>query len=353
MRGITSKDVTALLEERPGPCISVYLPSPRDAPDALHRLAEQAAKTLRREYADIDVEELLLPLRRFPLEAEAATALFLSRDEDVHAFDLSGPVPARGVVGESFDLKPILRSTQSYDRFHLLVLQPGSIKLYEGDSERLTLVKADDVPLTAAATLLTPAAQPAGTTPGMAAARSDTKTDCARFFRAVDRGVTEHVTQRANLPLLVVGPREQLAVFRAVARNPRLLPEIVEQNSTTLDERRLHIQVWPIIEPHLDRQTERLAEDYHVGNARRLASDSLPQVVSFAHDGRIGLLLIEQDRTIPGRIDPRNGTVEVSPEGDDILDALAELVLRRKGRVVVMPSGRMPTASGVAGVFRY
>jgi hypothetical protein len=41
------------------------------------------------------------------------------------------------------------------------------------------------------------------------------------------------------------------------------------------------------------------------------------------------------------------------PEVDDLLDDLGEMVATAGGRVVVMPSQRMPTQTGVAAVFRF
>jgi hypothetical protein len=41
------------------------------------------------------------------------------------------------------------------------------------------------------------------------------------------------------------------------------------------------------------------------------------------------------------------------PEVDDLLDDLAELVLKMGGQVVVVPAGRMPTPTGVAATFRF
>jgi hypothetical protein len=80
-------------------------------------------------------------------------------------------------------------------------------------------------------------------------------------------------------------------------------------------------------------------------------------VARTAHAGRVGILLIEADRVLPGRIDPDTGSVrpgDVSdPETNDLLDDLAELVLRRKGSVVVVPRERMPTTTGLAAIYRF
>jgi len=41
------------------------------------------------------------------------------------------------------------------------------------------------------------------------------------------------------------------------------------------------------------------------------------------------------------------------PEIDDLLDNLAETVLRMKGDVVVVPKERMPSITGVSATYRF
>jgi hypothetical protein len=42
-----------------------------------------------------------------------------------------------------------------------------------------------------------------------------------------------------------------------------------------------------------------------------------------------------------------------NPEVDDLLDDLGERVLKTGGEVVIVPSGRMPTQTGIAATFRF
>ena len=73
--------------------------------------------------------------------------------------------------------------------------------------------------------------------------------------------------------------------------------------------------------------------------------------------GRVGTLLIEAEREVPGRIDAATGRVEFAelahPDVDDTLDDLAEMVLKAGGRVVVVPAARMPSTTGVAAIYRF
>ena len=76
-----------------------------------------------------------------------------------------------------------------------------------------------------------------------------------------------------------------------------------------------------------------------------------------AASGRVATLLIEADRHIPGRLDPATGAIEfddlADPEVDDLLDDVAEAVLRTGGEVVVVPAERMPTQTGIAAIYRF
>ena len=49
-------------------------------------------------------------------------------------------------------------------------------------------------------------------------------------------------------------------------------------------------------------------------------------------------------------LDPQPFSLNV---GDDVLDDLAEMVLKMDGQVYVLSSDQMPTDAGVAAVYRY
>jgi hypothetical protein len=100
-----------------------------------------------------------------------------------------------------------------------------------------------------------------------------------------------------------------------------------------------------------------MVEDYRLAQARQMGSDDLSKVAHAAHDGRVGILLIEADRVIPGTIDATTGSVRRNgahdPNAPDLLDEVAELVLRTKGVVVVVPRERMPSDTGLAAIYRF
>jgi len=83
----------------------------------------------------------------------------------------------------------------------------------------------------------------------------------------------------------------------------------------------------------------------------------LAQVAQAVATGRVGTLLVEDDRQILGKIDRTTGQIKPGdlsqPEVGDMLDDLAELVLRIKGDVVIVLAQRMPSDTGAAALYRF
>lgn len=63
------------------------------------------------------------------------------------------------------------------------------------------------------------------------------------------------------------------------------------------------------------------------------------------------------DQLVPGSLDPSSGRISFDqlahPNVDDLLDDLAELVLKKGGEVVVVPADSMPTQTGAAAIYRF
>jgi hypothetical protein len=157
--------------------------------------------------------------------------------------------------------------------------------------------------------------------------------------------------------LVLAALPEYHSEFRRISQNPFLQPEGVEKHFDALNADQLRIEVWRVIEPKYLARLARLIEDYRTAASRNLATSDLSDAAQAAAAARIGSLLIEADREIPGRFDPATGKISLDrladPEVGDILDDLAEAVLRSGGEVVVVPAQRMPTASGLAATFRH
>jgi len=378
-------DLVRLVGEQRSPCVSIYLPMPQafqerqQGPILYGNLVDRAEELLRGKYPRTAVQPLVDRFRALAgdgafWEHRPPGLAVLGTPTTFDTFDLRRPPPERVVVAGSLYTTPLLRAVQSADRFHVLCLHRERVRLYEGNRDAIDTIEPAGVPLTVTDALgeevtvqrkeqahagkspgePRPAPRGPNAPPGHPATRDDAKLDAERFFRVVDRAVWEHVSRPSGLPLVLVALPEQQAVFRAVSHNPQLLEAGVERGVGELSDRQLLAEVWRCVEPRYLARLEKFVEDFNVARTRGLGSDDLKDVARAAHDGRVGILLVEADRAIPGRIDPDTGRIEAGdPEVGDLLNDLTGLVLRMKGDVVVVPAERMPTKTGAAAVYRF
>jgi hypothetical protein len=178
-----------------------------------------------------------------------------------------------------------------------------------------------------------------------------------RFFRAVDRAVMDHHSQPSGLPLLLAALPGHHHLFRAVSRNPLLAPVAIDIHPDDLSLDALRERAWRLVEPNYLERLRHLVEAYGTATSKGLGTDDIPQAAKAAMAGRIATLLIEADRQIPGAMNDATGAITLDeladPEVDDLLDDLGERVLKTGGEVVIVPSGRMPTQTGIAATYRF
>lgn len=114
---------------------------------------------------------------------------------------------------------------------------------------------------------------------------------------------------------------------------------------------------WRVVEPSYQARVAQLVEEFGASRGRDLAADDLSDIAAAAVSGRVSTLLVEADRRVPGRLNSEDGGIKhepgADPEIDDLLDDVAESVLRTGGQVIIVPADRMPTDTGLAATYRF
>jgi hypothetical protein len=192
---------------------------------------------------------------------------------------------------------------------------------------------------------------------GHGSRKDEVDKDTERYFRAVDRATITRFSKPSALPLVLAALPEHQPVFRALSQNSSLLAAGVEGNPEAMSVEQLRDAAWRAVEPQYLVRLAELVDTFTAGVARHKATADLADAARAAVEGRVAQVLVEADRVIPGRIDATTGRITSAsihdPEVGDMLDDLAETVLRTGGGVVVVPAERMPAASGVAAILRY
>lgn len=362
MRQITRTRFETLLAKHQPPCVSLYQPTHRTHPDnrqdplLFRNQLDELRRRLAQTHSKHDVDAAMNPLESLLDDAEfwnrrTESMAILSAPGVFEVFDLLRPVEPFIGVAESFYVKPLLRILQSSDRYQILSVSRGEARLYEGNRDVLDEVVLHGV----AENRRTGAGRSAGQ--GFSASKEE-DAELERYFREVDRAVLEGHTRSTGLPLLLAGLPEQQTLFRAVSSNPLLVEDGgIRVNADTLSLDDLRQQAWALVQPHYLARLAGLVENFGLDSSRGKGSDDVATVARAAADGRVALLLLEADRNMPGIIDPGTGEIQVDglapAETSDVLDDVAEAVIRAGGEVVIVPTERMPTGTGLAATFRF
>ena len=388
MSQLTTETLRELLKNHGPPCISLYQPTHRANPDNLQdsirykNLIRGVEQSLRQKYSTREVRPLLEPFQAlaedydFWIHQRDGLAI-LSTEGMFEVFRLQRPVKELVVVADSFHLKPVLRIVQSADRYQVLCLDRQEAQLFEGNRDALDEVDVGDMPATITEVVGSEITEPhqavgvygkragtgplsrggTGSFPGLGGRKDEEDKDVERFFQVIDREVMGGFSRPSGLPLFLVALPEQHAEFRRVSRNPYLQPGGIEKHPSSLTAEELRGEAWRVVEPYYLARLARLIEDYQSAVVAGMAASDLNDVAKATAAMRIGVLLVEADRVIPGRLDPATGKVHPGrlgdPDVDDLIDDLAEAVLRTGGEVVVVPRERMPTDTGLAATFRH
>lgn len=372
----------AILARHEAPCLSLYQPTHRSHPDKAQdpiryrNLLKTLTASLRQKYANREVDDVL-----DPLHALADDVRFWNHTQDgltvlaapgfFRAYRLQRPVPELAVVADSFHTKPLVRIMQSADRFQVLGLDRHKARLFEGNRDRLDEVPlGPEVPDTLDDALerefdrdrdirtYGPIRDGKMGRHGKSDTRQDAvQADTRQFFRIIDRGVLEHHSRPTGLPLLLAALPEHHHLFREVSQNPHLLDATIDLNPDDLSLDELRARAWDVVLPHYLARLDGFIDRFNAARPRGQATADLADAARAAVEGRIATLLLDAGRQLPGRMDAASGAITLGklddPDVDDLLDDLGERVLATGGEVIVVPTGRMPTESGLAAIHRY
>ena len=380
-----NKDYAAeLLGNCDPPCLSLYQPTHRHHPDnqqdpiRFGNLVKTLEESLLQQLPKEEVRPLMEPFLALADDRAFWNHTFdglgvLSAKGIFRVYKLQRPVAELAVVANSFHTKPLIRILQSADRYQVLGLNRQEIRLFEGNRDALDEIQLHrEVPRKLTDALGEELTDPnltvasyggaggsqASMHHGHGGGEAEVDIDAERFFRAVDRGILEHHSQPSGLPLILAALPEHRHMFHEVSHNPFMIPESIDIHPdalSSIDE--LRQRAWQLMEPRYLARLAVLVEEFGNARSKGLGDDDLAKVARAAVGGRVATLLIEARREVPGRINAATGDIEFDdlahPEVDDVLDDLGMLTLKMGGQVVIVPTERMPTKTGIAAIYRY
>lgn len=389
MEPLVNDQLVKLLGAQEPPCLSLYQrthrrhPENQQDPIRFRNLLKTMEESLRQKYGKKDVTPLLAPFRSLADDTDFwnhtldGLAVF-GGPAHFRVFRLQRTVGDLAIVADSFHIKPLVRILQSADRYQVLALNQHQARLFEGNRDSLDEIElAKGVPRTITEALGEELSDPrltvssygtgpggprgasggAGMHHGHGGKKDEVDLDRERFFRSVDRGILEHHSRPTGLPLILAALPEHHAPFHSVSHNPFLAAEGIRIDPGALSPDQLRESAWRVVEPSFQARVAQHVDAFNAERGKELASADVSEIAAAAVSGRVSTLLVEADRRTPGHPKTDDGVIHPAPgkdpEVDDLLDDVAESVLKTGGEVIVVPADRMPTDTGLAALYRF
>ncbi len=379
MRPLTSESFRGLLSERAAPCVSIYMPIAR-GPRAADQNRIRYAHVLSRVRAELsgkisprDLDTLMesfkaLDLPEFWAGGGAALAAFAARDFKAQ-FRLIDPVEELVIVASSFHVRPLIAQLQANRHFFLLTVSQKHSQLFRGSRLGLSPVEIgapasleDAIGVDQREHMV---AQRSGATggrtrgifSGQGTGGAPAHEDLLRYFRAIDERLWAEL-KHENAPLVLACPLEYEPHFRAVSRYPHLATKFLHGNFEHSTVEQLHELAWPIAHEEAERNETRWIDEFGSFAAHGKGTSELSEIARFAVQGRVRELMLADGEHVWGNFDRATGALDIAspqagPQGEDVLDDIAETVLQRGGHVLSLEKTRMPVRAGAAAILRW
>jgi hypothetical protein len=185
--------------------------------------------------------------------------------------------------------------------------------------------------------------------------REDRDQYLAHWFKHLSRGVA-HVIGEAKTPLILCCVEYEQAIYREVNTYSHLLEEGVAGAPDSFKGGELHRRALEALQRHDEQKVDESMRRWNKqgGDA---AIMGVKDIVRACYEGRVMALLIAETAQVMGNFNEAifsaEGSRELKPWDEDLLNAAALQTILHGGQVFVVPQSKIPENRPMAAIVRY
>jgi hypothetical protein len=362
-----------------GPCITLAIAFPD--PAQVQARLKNAIRDIERGLSGRGVDarlatELLDPLRSFAAEMEAkgkwSIEPILFRARDILRCFQSGDLSREYVmVGERFQVRPLLPLITRDQRFNLLALSQKHVRLFH-----CTRHASQEIPLGAHVPqslevwlhnkipdhVLDNRSTAGPSLGSMKGVLFGTSTDRERhdeylkhFFQEIDKGLRKILTAQ-DVPLLLAGVESEVTLYRKINNHFPLMEPAIHGSPDGLSQKELFAKALESVKSGFSEPLRKILRQFKDFRDTNRLSSSILEILKLARAGRVADLLIREDAECRGTWDGstvqiRNGSSSAPDE--DLLNLAALETLSHGGQAFALKPSEMPEESDVTAFLRF
>lgn len=310
------------------PCLSLYAGSERELLFLLGKAEDLGLQKYDSKTLDLLFKPVHRFLKRHNRELEAAPLALFTNKCFAGYSRLPFFAKPLAVVANSFHVKPLLKWMQREHPFSLLELREQEAVLYQGSLTYFEEI--EKLPFRELRTM-------------------------DGVFNALDRAVYRSI-QSSRVPLLLGGDFELIEAYKNVSGYRAIVDNSIIDPSVLADHEKLHRAAIQLLEPFLEQKENAQISAYWAAERGGRTSALLQEIVQFALLNRVKHLFVNEKMNVWGSINPGTASFTYSPQQttpeDDVLDDLAEIVLKNHGAVTILPASKMPNGNAACAILR-
>lgn len=359
---VTLADVKALAGAV-GPCITVVMPIPNPAELAarVNSALSSVRKQLAKRHTDTETAGgLLAPIGQLAANLETAhiwaNSLIAFRSPGAFRYYcMCERLKDMAVVGERFEIRPLLAALSREQRFYLLAIGRHHVRLFRSTPRSTEEVRIEGVaPQSMQEFLHTrqpdhlleermSAGPSVGSMRGVqfgTGSESEKGQDRFRhFLEEAERGVTK-LMQRDAEPLLLAGVEYDVANYRQLNTYPHLLAQAVHGSPERLMAPTLHESAWEIVSQCPSEPLQKALAEYRKQSGAALMLGDAGAIGKAAAEGRVAVLFLSESAGTAGR-------------PDDPLNMAALETVLHGGWAFALNPAEMPAKDSAAALLRF
>ena len=365
-------------------CISIYLPmfkkgkeqNQEMGPAILKAQIHELEKALEQSgLNNMEITDYLQPLHDLVQDRELwrnpndGLAIFLERESGLQYYLLPLPFEPKNYLSDHFYMLPLFPLYHQNGEYFILGLSRDFVKLYKADRYGLSDLNLEmhapkeleeavgyDYRQKTLQFRSGQAGYAQGSYHGHGEGKDDEKLELIKFFKEIDKGVSELIGD-SNAPLLVAGVARWHSLYREVNSYPNLYEEALLGDPEFKDIDALHQESWGLIAPNftttLTAKTKAYLNQAHLPTT----SNQLSDIVPAAENGRVDTMFIEKGKDQYGTytknqcliLDSEKTTKNISLFNKTALDTFL-----KGGKVYTLDKEHMPyPRRAVNALFRF
>lgn len=361
----TRQDLKELLQTQSQPCVSIYIPTHRRAPEHEQDPIrfKNALQRARRQLEQRDVNKIIMQKLLQPAEAWLKEEHFWQHQSDGLAtfltpegqqrFRLPREFEEYVLVADHFSVTPLLPLLHENGTYYVLAVSQNSCRLFVGDRDRLQAMDEAQLPDSLSSALgwlregrelnLHSMEKRPQTRGGDETAmyhghyEDPTKKELEAYFQRINTGIKETLKDE-QVPLVFAGVDYLFPIYRHVNTYAGLCDDHITGNFDASKAKELHEKAWKIVAPRFALREQELFDRYSQGEKQEMATTDVGTVLRAARDGLVETLMIARDAHLRGRFDEKTGDVSLAEsDADDSVDLLEKaslLTLKSNGDVL-------------------